>query len=97
MDCHAGCVAPNGRLIFIRTVAGQADLYSINPDASDEAVLANSADAEYVGGLTTSRVIFVRDRGANQFDLYSVNTDGTDLKTLADTLDSEYFAAILSP
>lgn len=97
VDCHAGCVAPNGRLIFIRTVAGQADLYSINPDASDEAVLANSADAEYVGGLTTSRVIFVRDRGANQFDLYSVNTDGTDLKTLADTLDSEYFAAILSP
>lgn len=98
--CSTGCAAPNGRLIFTREPVGggQSDLYSMNPDGSGAVVLANSMDPEYVQGISvSSRVIYVRDRGANQYDLYSINADGTDLRTLADTLDSEVLSAIVSP
>jgi hypothetical protein len=98
--CSPVCTAPTGRLIFNRAPVGfgQTDILSINPDGTGEVLLANTTDYEYVAGITvSSRVIYIRDRGANQYDLYSINADGTDLRTLADTLDSESFVAVVSP
>ena len=65
-------------MIFERVVGTNDDLYSINADGTGLATLANSADDEYVGGITSdNRVIVNRYAGGAQMDIYIINADGT--------------------
>lgn len=89
-------LAPDGRVIFSRSVGSQRGLYSINVDGTGLQPLATSADLEafdFVGA--DGRVVFTRVAG-NQYDLYSVKTDGTNLVALGPSAASETGATALA-
>ena len=65
-------------MIFTRSVGANENLYSINADGTGLVTLANSADDEWVGGITSdNRVIVNRSVGGAQVDIYIINADGT--------------------
>ena len=75
-------ICPDDRVVYGKpTGATSYGLFSVRPDGSGTATLANSAVLTFLGVTTTGRVVY----GTGSFPLYtlhSVNSDGTDERTL---------------
>jgi len=85
-----------GRVIYQHANLGQADIYSIRPDGTDDIVLANTSDSErWYANTNSNRIIYQRWRPVApdllvlQSDIYSILPDGSDLKALAVTRNIE--------
>jgi TolB protein len=79
---HATFPGANGKIAFQRLVDGHPNIYTINPDGSDEDVVARDA-----GGPTWSpdgtRIAFTRGTLCCDDEIYTANSDGSDQELVA--------------
>lgn len=84
------------RVVYIRQVNGQSDLYSINVQgAGGSAPLGVTPEDEVYRGIIGTRVLFERTTNG-QGDLFSVNSSGDDLREVATSSDDETVVGLAS-
>ncbi len=85
------------RAIYEQRVGDQTDVFSINPNGSGLQPIANTADEEFVGGITGTQVIFSRRANpSSQADLFIMNADGTGTATpLGPSPSNEIFSTVV--
>lgn len=95
-DYRIGMLLDGDRLLYRHEPSpGQFDLFAVNSDGTEHAVLADTTVSEWLEGVTTAGRVVFRRQLSGHTDLYAVNADGTTLATLADTPFTEFFAGAL--
>ena len=91
--------SPGNKIAFIRDTSGCCQIYTINPDGTDEIRLTNDNAVDLLAGWSPNgtRLLFTSNRDAtpnNQFDLFTINPDGSGRTNLTPTgTASEHYPA----
>ena len=69
------------KITFRRNIEGNAGIWWMDDDGSDQATLYDSSRLEYYADLSPdgTQVVFDRSEGGNTYDLWKMNVDGTGL------------------
>jgi Tol biopolymer transport system component len=74
----------NGKIAFASNRDGNSEIYTMNPDGSDQTRLTNNSffDVEPAWSPDGRRLVFLTARGLPNFSLYTMAEDGTDERML---------------
>ena len=93
----------NGRLVFVSEKDGGREIYSVNPDGSEEKRLTTSpASSDDMPSWSSdgTKIVFVRS-GQGYSNIYEMNADGSGVKVLTNSTTNHYtdldFDPSLSP
>ena len=78
-DASSVVYAPDGKLIFSSLMAGNSDIWSINPDGSDLRQLTNNPSSEIAPLVSgDGKFIFFNSDRTGKIQCWRMNIDGTD-------------------
>ena len=86
---------PGTRVVFTGYAAGNADIYTIDPDGSDIVPLTTTAGSDALGDWSPdgSRILFQSQRDGADFDLYVMDADGSDVLPLTAAATDDHEAS----
>jgi Tol biopolymer transport system component len=82
--------SPSNKIAFIRDVSGCCQIYTIDPDGTDEIRLTNDNAVDLLRGWSPNgtSLLFMSNRDAtpnNHFDIFTINADGSGRTNLTPT------------
>lgn len=86
--------SPSGdKLLFVSNRDGNSELYSMNPDGSNQTNLTRDGNQDFGGtwSLDGKQIAFSSNRDSEENDIYLMNPDGSDVRRLTDDNSGKFW------